>query len=114
GDLARGRDRARRPARGVVRTRRRDVLPPHPAAPAGGAARRFAARAAPARVRRRIGGDRMRMRRTLHAAAFALIVTLLTGCVTIPTGGGVATEPIRAGGSDDVIELPDSPRPGAS
>jgi hypothetical protein len=53
-------------------------------------------------------------RLALAAAATALLA-LLTGCVTIPTGGGVSTQKIsQAQGGDNTIRAVSRPQPGAT
>ena len=105
-DLARGRHGARRRARGLVGGRRRQLLPPHP--PAGHGARRCTGspstcrRTPPSscgrrRDRERARGGRACVRSWPRSPCAAL---LLTGCVGLPTGGGVSTEEIDSGVDD--------------
>ncbi len=51
----------------------------------------------------------------MAGAAVLVLAVLLGGCVGIPTGGGVTTDEIDAGGTDDgLVSLPPGPADGAS
>lgn len=54
-------------------------------------------------------------RRWIAGAAVLVLAGLLGGCVGIPTGGGVTTDEIDAGGTDDgLVSLPPGPADDAS
>ena len=51
----------------------------------------------------------------MAGAAVLVLAVLLGGCVGIPTGGGVTTDEIDAGGTDDgLVSLPPGPADGAA